>query len=86
MSSDTTNQDALKYASILENILAGFADTQAKIHRWIGQFDLENIHDAYILEHMYILKEIQEHNRYLLSDEGEKVFSSNENNGFEWHG
>ena len=81
MSSDTTNQDALKYASIIENILAGFADTQAKIHRWIGQFDLENIHDAYILEHMYILKEIQEHNRYLLSDEGEKILAQMKTTG-----
>ena len=50
MSSDTTSQDALKYSSIIETLLAGFADTQAKIHRWIGQFDLDNMHDDYILE------------------------------------
>lgn len=81
MSSDTTNQDALKYSSIIETLLAGFADTQAKIHRWIGQFDLDNMHDDYILEHMYILKEIQEHNRYLLSDEGEKILAQMKTTG-----
>lgn len=81
MSSDTTSQDALKYSSIIETLLAGFADTQAKIHRWIGQFDLDNMHDDYILEHMYILKEIQEHNRYLLSDEGEKILAQMKTTG-----
>ncbi len=81
MSSDTTNQEALKYSSVIENILAGFADTQAKIDRWIGEFDLNNIQDDYIQEHLYILKEVQQHNRYLLSDEGEKILAQMKTTG-----
>ena len=60
MSSDTTNQDALKYSSVIENLLASFADAQAKIDRWIGQFDLDHIQDSYIQEHLFVLKETQE--------------------------
>jgi pepF/M3 family oligoendopeptidase len=81
MSSDTTNQDALKYSSVIENLLAGFADAQAKIDRWIGQFDLDHIQDSYIQEHLFVLKETQEHNRYLLSDEGEKILAQMKTTG-----
>lgn len=81
MSGDTTNQDALKYSSVVENMIAGFADTQAKIDRWIGEFDLQNIQDAYIQEHLYILQEIQQHNHYLLSDEGEKILAQMKTTG-----
>lgn len=81
MSSDTTNQEALKYSSVVENMIAGFADTQAKIDRWIGKFDLQSIQDDYIQEHLYILQEIQQHNRYLLSDEGEKTLAQMKTTG-----
>lgn len=81
MSSDTTNQDALKYSSVIETLLASFADTQARIDRWIGQFDLSQIQDSYIQEHMYVLQEIQENNHHLLSDEGEKVLAQMKTTG-----
>ncbi|MBS5112302.1 MAG: M3 family oligoendopeptidase [Coprobacillus cateniformis] len=81
ISADTAHQEAIKYSSSLETLLATFADTQAKIQKWLGAFDLTNIKDAYILEHLFILKEIQQNNQYLLDEQSESVLAQMKTNG-----
>lgn len=75
MNANTNNHDAIKYASVIENLLASFADTSAKIQKWIATFDLDQIQDSYIQEHVFVLKEIKEHNQYLLDDQSEAVLA-----------
>ncbi len=75
MNANTQNQDAIKYASMIENILASFAATSAKIQKWLGKFDLNTIKDPYILEHMYFLQNTQKNNTHLLDDESEEVLA-----------
>lgn len=58
MNADTNNLDALKYASVIENLLASFADTSAKIQKWIAKFDLSKIDNEDIKNHLFVLNEI----------------------------
>lgn len=81
MNADTTNHKAIKYASILEDMLATFADTDARIQKWVASFDFQQFQDQYILEHLYILNEMKEHNQYLLDNQGEAVLASMKING-----
>lgn len=76
MNADTTNHTAIKYASVLEDLLASFADTNAKIQKWIAAFDFEEFDNEYIKEHLFILKEIKEQNHYLLDEQSEAVLAS----------
>lgn len=66
MNADTQNNEAIQYASQLENILASFADTNAQIEKWISLFDLKQLKDPYVLKHLFVLQETQNHNQYLL--------------------
>ena len=81
MSAHTEDMTAIKYSSVLETILASFADSDAKIQKWISQFDISKIEDEYIQEHQYILKEIQNHQRYLLDDQSEAVLANMKTTG-----
>ena len=55
MNADTTDDLAMKNASVLEDILSSFANTNAKIQRWIADFDFQQFQNQYILEHLFIL-------------------------------
>lgn len=81
MNADTTNQQALKYSSVIENLLASFAETGARIQKWIGQFDLNKIADSYIQEHLFVLKEMQLNNQYLLDERSESVLAQMKTTG-----
>ncbi len=75
MNADTSNLSAIKYASKLENMIAGFADTQSKIQRWIAAIPFETMNDEYIQEHLFILNEMKDSSKYLLNDESEAVLA-----------
>lgn len=76
MNADTTNQTAIKYDSVLENLLASFAETATQIQKWIGQFQIDECQSSYIQEHAFILKEMQQHNQYLLNEQSELVLAN----------
>lgn len=81
MNAHTNNYEAIKYASIIENLLASFADTQAQIQKWIAQFDLTKMNHSYITEHRFVLNEIKQHNQYLLDDQSEAVLANMKTTG-----
>ncbi|MEG0549380.1 MAG: M3 family oligoendopeptidase [Coprobacillus sp.] len=76
MNGDTSNQLAIKYNSMLENLLASFADMASRIEKWIGQFEIDKCQNAYIQKHAFILKEMQAHNQYLLDEQSESVLAN----------
>ena len=76
MSANTFDHEALKYSSTLESLLASFASTDALIQKWISSFDLSKMEDTYVKEHMYILEEIQTHQKYLLDEKSEVVLAN----------
>lgn len=75
MNANTQDMEAIQYASKLENMLAFFADTNTRIQQWIAKFDLSNINNEYIQEHKFVLKEIQESQKYMLSDKEEAAIA-----------
>lgn len=75
MNANTQDMEAIQYASKLENMLASFADTNTRIQQWIAKFDLSNINNEYIQEHKFVLKEIQESQKYMLSDKEEAAIA-----------
>ena len=81
INADTMNHEAIKYASLLETLLASFANVNAQIEKWIAGFDFNHINHPYIKEHIFILKEIQKHNHYLLDEQSEKVLASMKTTG-----
>lgn len=76
MSADTQNQTSIKMSSVLETILASFADVSTAIQKWIGKFDLSTLNDEYVKEHMFALEEIQSNNKYLLDEASETVLAN----------
>lgn len=81
MSADTSNLEAIKYASNLENMLADFAEDQAKIHKWLANISFETMNSDYIKEHVFYLNEIKENNKYLLDDKSEAVLAAMKTTG-----
>lgn len=81
INANTQDHLALQYASQLENMVADVADVQTAIQKWIACFDLENIQDSYIQEHLFILKEIQAHQKYLLDEKSESVLAKMKTTG-----
>lgn len=81
MNADTQNNEAIQYASQLENILASFADTNAQIEKWISLFDLKQLKDPYVLKHLFVLQETQNHNQYLLDEQSETVLAKMKTTG-----
>lgn len=81
MNANTQDYEAIQYASKLENILASYAKTNARIQKWLAAFDLENINDDYIKEHLFVLREIKEHQKYLLDEQSESVLAQMKTTG-----
>lgn len=78
MSVDTQNQEALKFSSVLENLMASFADTLTRNQKWIAKFDLNKIKDK---EHYFVLNEIKEQCQYLLDEQSETVIANMKTTG-----
>ena len=76
ISVNTNDQKAIQYNAQMEKMLASFADTNAKIQKWINGFSLDSLNHPYIKEHLFVLKEIQEGNQYLLDEQSESVLAN----------
>ena len=81
MSADTQNDQAIKYASQLETLLASFADTNAKIQKWLAQFNFENMNHPYIQEHLFYLQENKNNQKYILDEQSEAVLANMKTTG-----
>lgn len=81
MSADTSHKEAIKYMSQLEDLLASFAEDEAKLNKWVSHLSFENMKDDYIQEHMFYLKEIKENEKYLLDEKSEAVLASMKTTG-----
>ncbi|MDP4091488.1 MAG: M3 family oligoendopeptidase [Bacillota bacterium] len=81
---DTKNERALKNLEILQVKGASTAEYNAKLQRWIGGIpNLDQVIESSpkLKEHTFMLKEIVEKSRYLLSDREEAVIARMRNTG-----
>ncbi len=84
LSVNTKDKEGLKYSGILEKKLTLIVSASTKIEKWISKINRleEIINKSKILkEHEFILKEIAEKSKYLLSDKEEIVISNMKNTG-----
>lgn len=84
VSVDTKNEKALKNLEILQVKGASTAEHTAKLQRWIGGIaNIEKVIEASpkLKEHRFLLEEIADKSKYLLSDSEEAVIARMRNTG-----
>lgn len=81
LSVDTTNKDALKYSDQLDTLLASFVEDDTLNQQWIASFALDTLDSKLIKEHLFILKEIQQNQKYTLDKKSESIIAHMQNTG-----
>ena len=84
ISVDTKEVEGLKYSDIFESKLTKIVEASTKIERWISNIeDIDSIiNKSNILkEHEFVIKNIVEKSKYLLSDREENIIANMKNTG-----
>ena len=84
MSVNTKDDEALKYSDILEKKLTKIVEAETKLNKWISSIENidEVIKDSILLkDHEFILKEVVEKSKYLLTDREEAIIANMQNTG-----
>ena len=84
ISVNTKDDEALKYSDILEKKLTKIVEAETKLNKWISS--IENIDEVIkdsilIKDHEFILKEVVEKSKYLLTDREEAIIANMQNTG-----
>ena len=84
LSTNTSDEKALKYSDILNEKSSALASSEAKVNHWIGS--LKNI-DSFLSQsealkdHSFLFHEIQQFSAHLLSDKEEAIVAKLQNTG-----
>lgn len=84
ISANTKDNEALKYSDILEKKLTALVETSTKLERWISNIeDLDSVisKSKLLKEHEFVLKNIVEQSKYLLTDKEESIIANMKNTG-----
>ena len=84
ISVNTKDDEALKYSDILEKKLTKIVEAETKLNKWISSIENidEVIKDSILLkDHEFILKEVVEKSKYLLTDREEAIIANMQNTG-----
>lgn len=84
LSVNTKDSQGLKYSDIIENKLTKIVESSTKLKRYISSIeDIDSVikQSDLLKEHEFILKEIVENSKYLLSDKEENIIASMKNSG-----
>ena len=81
MSADTNNTTAKKYYDQLNRMMAELVSLETLNNQWISSFNLDCINSPLINEHLYILKEIKNNMKYVLSEDKETIIAHMRNTG-----
>ena len=84
ISANTKDKEALKYSDILEKKLTALVETSTKLERWISNiedFDSVISKSKLLKEHEFVLKNIVEQSKYLLTDKEESIIANMKNTG-----
>ena len=84
ISVNTKDDEALKYSDILEKKLTKIVEAETKLNKWISSIENidEAIKDSILLkDHEFILKEVVEKSKYLLTDREEAIIANMQNTG-----
>lgn len=84
LSVNTKDVLGLKYSDVIENKLTKIVESSTKIERYISSIkDIDSVikQSDVLKKHEFILKEIVENSKYLLSDKEENIIASMKNSG-----
>lgn len=84
ISVNTKDDEALKYSNILEKKLTKIVEAETKLNKWISSIENidEVIKDSILLkDYEFILKEVVEKSKYLLTDREEAIIANMQNTG-----
>lgn len=84
LSADTKNEKASKNSDLLEAKMSEMVSPTTRINKWIsGIKDIDSVIEksSLLKEHKFIIKEIVEKSKYLLSDKEETIISKMKNTG-----
>ena len=81
MSADTNNSIAKKYYDQLNIMMAELVSQETLNNQWISSLDLDYMNSPLINEHLYILKEIKNNMKYVLSEDKETIIAHMRNTG-----
>ena len=84
ISVNTKDEEALRYSDILEKKLTKIVEAETKLNKWISSIENidEVIKDSILLkDHEFILKEVVEKSKYLLTDREEAIIANMQNTG-----
>lgn len=81
MSADTNNSTAKKYYDQLNRMMAELVSQETLNNQWISSLDLDYMNSPLINEHLYILKEIKNNMKYVLSEDKETIIAHMRNTG-----
>ena len=84
ISVNTKDDEALKYSDILEKKLTKIVEAETKLNKWISSIENidEVIKDSILLkDHEFILKEVVEKSKYLLTNREEAIIANMQNTG-----
>lgn len=84
LSVNTKDKDALKYSDILDKKLTNIVESSTKIERWISNIsDIDEIinRSELLKEHEFVIKNIVQQSKYLLSDREENIIANMQNTG-----
>ena len=81
MSADTNNSTAKKYYDQLNIMMAELVSQETLNNQWISSLDLDYMNSPLINEHLYILKEIKNNMKYVLSEDKETIIAHMRNTG-----
>ena len=84
LSVNTKDKEALKYSDILEKLLTNLVESSTKLEKFISNINSidDIINKSKVLkEHEFILKNIIEQSKYLLSDKEENIIANMKNTG-----
>ena len=84
LSVNTKDALGLKYSDVIENKLTKIVESSTKIERYISSIkDIDSVikQSDVLKKHEFILKEIVENSKYLLSDKEENIIASMKNSG-----
>ena len=84
ISVNTKDEEALRYSDILEKKLTKIVEAETQLNKWISSIENidEVINESILLkDHEFILKEIVEKSKYLLTDREEAIIANMQNTG-----
>ncbi len=81
LAENTNNEPAAKYSTVVREKFVALSSARIRFMKFLSNVSFENIQDERVLSYKFVLEEMKERAKYLLSDNEEKIISMMRING-----